>query len=126
MREPTGREGTARASAALPDIDLPAVPPAYPAGTPCLAPGDRVRVRSGDGPGHIRTPWYLRGRLGRVERVCGAFANPEELAYHRAGLPPRPLYRVRFSMAEIWGEAAETPDDTLDAEIFEHWLEAAE
>jgi nitrile hydratase len=26
-------------------------------------------------------------------------------------------------MAEIWGAQAENPDDTLDAEIYEHWLE---
>jgi nitrile hydratase len=26
-------------------------------------------------------------------------------------------------MAEIWGDEAEHPADTLDAEIFEHWLE---
>ncbi|MCY4179367.1 MAG: nitrile hydratase subunit beta, partial [Litoreibacter sp.] len=37
----------------------------------------------------------------------------------------KPLYRVRFSMAEIWGDGAEHPEDTLDAEIYEHWIEAA-
>jgi nitrile hydratase len=26
-------------------------------------------------------------------------------------------------MAEIWGEDAEAPADTLDAEIYGHWLE---
>ena len=31
--------------------------------------------------------------------------------------------RVRFTMAEIWGADAEVPDDTLDAEIYAHWLE---
>ncbi|VAV88886.1 hypothetical protein MNBD_ALPHA07-1804, partial [hydrothermal vent metagenome] len=41
------------------------------------------------------------------------------------GLKPeqKNLYRVRFTMAEIWGDRAENPNDTLDAEIFEHWLE---
>jgi hypothetical protein len=61
------------------------------------------------------------------ERICGAFANPEELAYGRDGMPAKPLYRVRFTMPEIWGEGAGQPDDmpadTVDAEIFEHWLE---
>jgi nitrile hydratase len=103
----------------------PAVAPAPPApyavaGRPVrFAPGQVVRVRRGDGPGHMRTPWYLRGRLGRVERLCGHFANPEELAFRRSGLPPLALYRVRFAMAELWGEGA----DSVDAEIFEHWLE---
>ncbi|MEL7349376.1 MAG: SH3-like domain-containing protein [Pseudomonadota bacterium] len=107
----------------LAPVALPAVAPPYPAGAPRFAPGDAVRVRAGRAPGHLRTPWYLRGRVGRVERVCGAFANPEELAYHRAGTPEQPLYRVRFTMAAVWGEAAERPADTLDAEIYEHWLE---
>jgi nitrile hydratase len=73
-------------------------------------------------PGHVRTPAYLRGRSGVVERGLGAFADPEQLAY---GLPARrqPLYRVRFTMAELWGPDAERPDDTLEAEIFAHWLE---
>ncbi|WP_338001368.1 SH3-like domain-containing protein [Frigidibacter sp. ROC022] len=82
----------------------------------------RVRVRSWAAPGHIRTPWYLRGREGRIERALGAFPNPEQLAL-RQPADPVPLYRVRFTMAEVWGKAAETPTDTLDAEIFAHWLE---
>jgi len=36
------------------------------------------------------------------------------------------LYRVRFSMAEVWAERAERPDDFLEAEIFAHWLEPAD
>lgn len=108
----------------LPQIDpLPFGPP-YPVERERFAAGDAVRVKSGSAPGHLRTPWYLRGRTGRVERICGAFANPEELAYGRDGLPAIPLYRVRFTMAEIWGGDTETPTDTVDAEIFEHWLEA--
>jgi nitrile hydratase len=78
----------------------------------------------GAAPGHIRTPWYCRGKTGRIERICGAFGNPEELAYNRQDGPDVPLYRVRFTMAEIWGNETETPTDTIDIEIFEHWLEA--
>ena len=110
----------------LADIDDAPVPPPYPTGAARFAPGDVVRVRAGRGPGHIRTPAYLRGRTGRIERICGSFANPEELAYHRDGLPAVALYRVRFAMAEVWGSRAERGGDTLDAEIFEHWLDATE
>jgi nitrile hydratase len=106
----------------LPDIDTPAVQSPYPAENPKFSPGDTVCIRPGMAPGHIRTPWYLRGKTGRVERICGAFGNPEELAYGRGDRAPVPLYRVRFTMAEIWGAETETPDDTIDAEIFEHWL----
>ncbi len=83
---------------------------------------ERVRVRAMMPPGHVRAPSYLRGKVGVIERPLGTFHNPEQLAY---GLPAekKPLYRVRFSMSELWGDAAENPIDTLDAEIYDHWLE---
>ena len=87
--------------------------------------GQRVRVRAWVPPGHVRTPWYLRGKTGVIERRLGAFPNPEALAYRQPAAPV-PLLRVRFTMAEIWGASAERPDDTLDAEIFAHWLEDAD
>jgi nitrile hydratase len=40
-------------------------------------PGDHVRVRSEDKPGHVRTPGYVRGKAGLVESVLGEFRNPE-------------------------------------------------
>ena len=83
---------------------------------------ERVRVSAMMPPGHVRAPAYLRGKTGVIERDLGAFANPEKLAYGLAA-EKRALYRVRFTMAEIWGDAAEAPADTLDAEIYAHWLE---
>ena len=83
---------------------------------------ERVRVKQMMPPGHVRTPAYLRGKTGVVERVLGPFGNPEKLAYMLEA-DQQPLYRVRFTMREIWGEAAENPEDTLDAEIYAHWLE---
>ena len=87
---------------------------------------DRIyrRVRNDMPPGHVRTPAYLRGKTGWVERTLGPFPNPEERAYGHKGTP-LPLIRLRFTMAEVWGDAAENPHDTLDAEIYEHWLEPA-
>ncbi len=85
---------------------------------------DRVRVKTMMPPGHVRTPAYLRGKTGVIERDLGTFPNPEQLAYNH-NADQRQLYRVRFSMAEIWGAAAENPNDTLDAEIYSHWLDAA-
>jgi len=90
-----------------------------------FAPGDPVSVRRGAAPGHVRTPWYARGLRGVVERVCGPFANPEELAYGRAGLPARPLYRVRFRQADVWPDYAGPAEDCVEVEIYEHWLEPA-
>ena len=88
-------------------------------------PGDRVKVRRADVPGHIRTPWYIRGHSGVIERLCGAYPNPEELAYARSGLPAQPLYRVRFVQREVWPDYAGTAADTVDIEIYQHWLEPA-
>lgn len=87
-------------------------------------PGQTVRIRALQPPGHVRTPHYLRGKTGVIERVLGPYENPEQRAYMLPA-PEKPLYRVRFSMAEIWGDGAEHPEDTLDAEIYEHWIEAA-
>jgi hypothetical protein len=87
--------------------------------------GDRVRVRSAFPIGHVRTPYYIRGKTGVVERVLGPFRNPEELAYGRGGEPARPLYRVRFLQREVWPDYAGTGSDTVDVEIYQHWLEPA-
>jgi nitrile hydratase len=90
---------------------------------PRYRPGDAVRVRFAAPPGHIRTPWYIRGHAGVVERLCGTFGNPEELAYNRPGTPRQPLYRVRFRQAQIWPDYRGPAADTVDIEIYQHWLE---
>jgi nitrile hydratase len=87
-------------------------------------PGDRVTVRLEDRPGHLRTPWYIRGKTGWIERVHGEFRNPESLAFGRDGLPKKTLYLVAFDRAEVWGEAQGS--DKLLVDIYEHWLDAAE
>jgi nitrile hydratase len=86
-------------------------------------PGERVRVRSEDRPGHVRTPGYVRGRTGRVESVLGEFRNPESLAYGESGLPERPLYKVSFRQVDLWEEYPGRADDELRMDIYEHWLE---
>ncbi|MEM7523186.1 MAG: SH3-like domain-containing protein [Pseudomonadota bacterium] len=88
--------------------------------------GDKVRLVRRDPPGHVRTPWYLRGRTGVIERDLGVTGDPEALAYGHTDAPRLRLYRVRFDMEEVWGDAAERPTDKLDAEIFDNWLEPAD
>ena len=88
--------------------------------------GDTVRVRTAYPMGHVRTPYYIRGKTGVIERLCGHYANPEELAYARSGLPKQPLYRVRFRQTEVWNNYKGQSDDTVDIEIYQHWLEASE
>lgn len=85
-------------------------------------PGDAVRVIDTHPPGHRRTPFYVRGKTGVIERTCGPYPNPEELAYGFDGLPAKELYRVRFNQKDVW-PAYDGPDkDTVDIDIFEHWL----
>ncbi|MGA7986194.1 MAG: SH3-like domain-containing protein [Burkholderiales bacterium] len=88
-------------------------------------PGERVRVMKAYPLGHVRTPYYVRGASGVIERLCGAFPNPEELAQMRSGLPAQPLYRVRFAQAELWPDYRGARADTIDVEIFQHWLDKA-
>ena len=94
-----------------------------------FAPGDRVRVRldwpeTGPQRVHVRTPHYLRGRTGVVERMFGTYPNPEGLAFGKPGLPAQPLYQVRFAQAPLWSKP--TSADTVVADIYEHWLEPEE
>ncbi len=93
--------------------------------SPRYRPGERVKVRAAYPPGHVRTPFYIRGHSGVVERLCGNYPNPEELAYARPGLPAQPLYRVRFLQRDVWPDYAGQPADSVDVEIYQHWLEPA-
>ena len=91
-------------------------------------PGDAVRVAAerpaiSAGRPHIRTPHYVRGRSGVVAEVMGPFRNPEGLATGGDGLPMQVLYRIRFSQPQLWPDYAGPGDDTLEVEIYEHWLE---
>lgn len=90
-------------------------------------PGDHVRVRDEERPGHIRTPHYIRGKTGQVEAIHGLFRNPESLAYGGNGLPKRPLYLVGFKQSDVWERRySGAPSDKLYVDIYEHWLEPAE
>lgn len=93
---------------------------------PRFRPGDAVRVREATPPGHVRTPYFIRGKRGEVLEIAGAFPNPEELAYGRPGTPGRALYRVKFAQSEIWNDYRGPARDTAVVDIYEHWLEPAE
>ena len=73
-------------------------------------------------PGHVRTPAYLRGKIGAIERPLGSFGNPEQLAYRQPS-DPVPLYRVRFLQTHEWPGYAGPANDVIEMEIYEHWLE---
>ena len=88
-------------------------------------PGQRVRVAAREHEGHHRTPAYLKGKTGTVERAYPAFRNPETRAYGDDGLPKQPLYLVGFAQSEVWPDYRGRDADRLYVDVFEHWLEEA-
>ena len=93
--------------------------------SPRYAPGERVRVHERFPPGHVRTPWYCRGKIGEVERICGRFPNPEQLAYGNREAARVVLYRIAFSGGALWPDYGGSEHDRVEIEIYEHWLEPA-
>ena len=87
---------------------------------------EKVKVIQTSPPGHRRTPAYIRGSVGIIERICGSFPNPEELAYGFDGLPKRVLYRVSFKQVDVWPNYTGPSNDRIEMEIFEHWLSPLE
>ena len=88
-----------------------------------LDPGAPVRVKDDwperDGPVHVRTPHYVRGRRGTVLYHLGDFPDPGDIAFER---PPvtRSLYHVAFAFRELWPDGT---GDELVVEIYGHWLD---
>jgi nitrile hydratase subunit beta len=89
-------------------------------------PGQRVRVDAREHQGHHRTPAYVKGKVGTVERVHGAFRDPETRAYGGDGEPRQPLYLVGFDQRDLWPDYRGRADDRLCVDVFEHWLQEAE
>ena len=86
--------------------------------------GDRVRVISNKFPiGHYRTPMYIRGKIGRIERILKKFLNPEEEGYGKNVGSKIQLYLVSFNQNDVWSNYLGNINDELGIEIYEHWLE---
>jgi nitrile hydratase subunit beta len=73
-----------------------------PAAPALFKPGDRVRTREWNPPGHTRLPRYCRGKPGTIARVHGfhVFADAHALGQEAAHW----LYNVRFEARDLWGE----------------------
>lgn len=93
---------------------------------PRFAPGDRVFIEDICKAGHIRVPWYVRYKCGEIERYCGSYANPEDLAYARRDGPSVDLYRVRLRQTDLWPDYSGPIHDTLEVEVYDHWLSLLE
>ena len=87
--------------------------------------GDTVKVKIGSPPGHFRTPFYIQGKVGVIDSICGTFKNPESLAYNGDGLPEQPLYTVLFRQADVWENYQGNLGDKILIDIYQHWLNSA-
>jgi nitrile hydratase beta subunit len=92
---------------------------------PTVAParferGDAVRCRLTGGAGHTRMPGYVRGRAGFVHERHGGHILPDASA--RGQKRGEHLYTVGFAAAELWPEAAASPDHVF-VDLWESYLE---
>ena len=83
---------------------------------------DKVKIDDRISEGHCRTPAYIRGKSGIIERYCGNFPNPEHIAHQLPNPALVPLYRCRFYQKDIWPNYSGEESDTLELEIYEHWM----
>jgi nitrile hydratase len=86
-------------------------------------PGDKVVGRNIHPSGHTRSPRYIRGKRGTIEKAHGAFILPDTNAHGR-GENPEPVYTVRFDAREVWGEQAAV-GDSIYLDLWESYLEPA-
>lgn len=85
-------------------------------------PGDRVRVRRDDVPGHVRVPAYVRGRTGVVVSESPPYPFPDAHA-HGVAAEDEPTYDVRFRSEDLWPGSADPA--TVYVGIFQSYLERA-
>lgn len=70
--------------------------------------GQRVRTLRHGHAGHTRLPQYARDRVGTIQAQHGAHVYPDLSA---AGIEEHHhLYSVVFAAADLWPEAADSPD----------------
>ena len=91
-----------------------------------LRPGDSVIVRTVPSDGiirrHVRTPWYVRGRHGRVIAGRGCWPRPEILAEGVSDPTCSHLYAVEFDQRELWPGYRGGSDDRVVLDLSGHWL----
>lgn len=98
-------------------------PPDTTPPAPHFSVGDAVLTRNVHPIGHTRLPRYARGKRGVIERLHGAQTFPDANA-HGLGKQPQPLYTVRFTARELWGESAEA-NETVSLNLWQSYLEPA-
>eukprot|EP01062_Namystynia_karyoxenos_P028961 TRINITY_DN21850_c0_g2_i1.p1 TRINITY_DN21850_c0_g2~~TRINITY_DN21850_c0_g2_i1.p1 ORF type:complete len:501 (+),score=166.53 TRINITY_DN21850_c0_g2_i1:74-1504(+) len=97
------------------------------------AEGAIVRVRSESHATrwrrpHLRTPGYIHGAVGIVQRHIGSWPCPEKRAFGGGTRGKQPLYSVDFEWRAVADHPHTAPAGTSDAvgvEIYHSWLEPA-
>lgn len=84
--------------------------------------GDRVRIDDRAEPRHHRVPSYAKGQAGIVVRVCHTQGRPEVLSIEDSDTVSVPVYRVQLAQTDLWPGYTGSRQDTLEIEMFEHWL----
>jgi nitrile hydratase len=82
-----------------------------------------VRTRNLQPSGHTRLPSYARNCCGVITASHGAHVYPDSNA-HFEGEAPQPLYTVRFTARELYGEDAD-PTLCVSIDAWESYLERA-
>jgi len=83
--------------------------------------GDQVRAKNMHPTGATRLPRYVRGHVGRIDRVHGCHVFPDSLVARKEE-DPQWLYTVVFDGRELWGDDAE-PLSAVSVDAFEPYLE---
>jgi nitrile hydratase len=85
--------------------------------------GQRIRARNINPVGHTRLPRYVRGKVGTIDSLHGAFVFPDTNA-HFKGENPQHLYSVRFAAQELWGDDA-VAQDMVYIDLWDEYLDPA-
>ncbi|QRG08949.1 nitrile hydratase subunit beta [Xanthobacter dioxanivorans] len=88
---------------------------------PRFDPGDLVRTRNLQPPGHIRLPAYARDKVGRIEALRGYHVFADASARGDEGVAHW-LYTVVFDARTLWGDDA-AASDTVSIDAWEPYLE---
>ncbi|MEM9030585.1 MAG: nitrile hydratase subunit beta [Pseudomonadota bacterium] len=89
-----------------------------------FALGDQVRTARHMHAGHTRLPRYLRGCVGEIVLLHGTHVLPDVSSRLTGDEGAEPLYGVRFSAREVWGNNAD-PKLSITADLWESYLAAA-
>ena len=84
--------------------------------------GDRVRILRQNIVGHHRVPGYVMGHRGTITEPLKSEVIPEKAAQGKNSSPRIPVYLVKLNQSELWPDYTGSAHDTLEIEIYQHWL----